>query len=46
MNKEFTRKINYKKKIFKKLYGLSMFNETLSTYNDNRITYYSGKVRL
>ena len=46
INKEFTRRINYKKEIFKKLYGLSIFDETPLTYNNNKITYYSRKVKL
>ena len=46
MNKEFARKINYKKKIFKKLYGLLIFNGTSLVYNDDKIIYYSGKVKL
>ena len=46
MNKEFTRRINYKKEVFKKLYGLLKFNKTPLIYNDNRIIYYSRKVRL
>ena len=46
INKEFARKINYKKKVFKELYDLLTFNETPSIYNDNKITYHSKKVRL
>ena len=46
INKEFTRKINYKKEILKKLYNLSMFNGTSLIYNNNKIIHYSGKVRL
>ena len=46
INKEFTRKIDYKKEALKKLYDLLIFNETFLTYNNNKITYYSGKVRL
>ena len=46
INKEFIRRINYKKEIFKELYNLLIFNETLSAYNNNKIIYYSGKVRL
>ena len=45
MNEEFTRKINYKKEILKKPYDLLMFDETSLIYNNNRIIYYSGKVR-
>ena len=45
INKEFTQKIDYKKKILKELYGLLVFNGTSLVYNNNRITYYSGKVR-
>ena len=46
INKEFARRINYKKKTFKKPYGLSMFNGTPLIYNNNKIRYYSRKVRL
>ena len=46
MNEEFTRKINYKKKIFKKLYGLLIFNGTSLIYNNDKIIYYFGKIRL
>ena len=46
INKKFTRKINYKKKVFKKLYDLSMFNGTFLVYNDNKIIYYSRKIKL
>ena len=46
MNEEFTRKINYKKETLKKLYSLSIFNWTLLAYNNNKIIYYSGKIRL
>ena len=46
INKEFIRKINYKKKVLKKLYGLLMFNETPLVYNNNKIIYYFRKVRL
>ena len=45
INKEFTRKINYKKKTLKKLYDLLIFNRTPLVYNNNKITYYSKKVR-
>ena len=45
INKEFTRKINYKK-ILKKLYGLLIFDGTFLAYNNNKIIYYSKKVRL
>ena len=45
MNKEFTRKINYKKKILKKPYGLSLFNGTPLAYNNNKIIYYFKKIR-
>ena len=44
INKEFTRKIDYKK-TFKKLYDLLIFNETPLIYNDNKIIYYSRKVK-
>ena len=46
INKDFARRINYKKKLFKKLYNLLMFDGTPSAYNNNKITYYSRKVRL
>ena len=46
MNKEFTRRIDYKKKVFKKLYGLLMFDRTPLIYNDDKIIYYSGKIKL
>ena len=46
INEEFARKIDYKKKVFKKLYGLSIFNETFLIYNNNKIIFYSGKVKL
>ena len=46
INKEFTRKNNYKKKALKELYNLLMFNETSLIYNNNKIIYHSGKVRL
>ena len=46
INKEFTRRIDYKKEAFKELYGLLIFNETPLTYNNNKVTYYSEKVRL
>ena len=46
MNEEFTRKINYKKEVLKEPYGLSIFDETPLIYNNNRIIYYSGKIRL
>ena len=46
INKDFTRRINYKKKIFKKLYELLMFNETPLIYNNNKVTYHSRKIRL
>ena len=46
MNKEFIRKINYKKKALKKLYGLLIFDETSLAYNNNRIIYYFRKIRL
>ena len=45
MNEEFTRKINYKKKVFKKLYGLSIFDGTPLIYNNNKIIYYFRKIR-
>ena len=45
MNKEFARRINCKKKTFKKLYNLLIFDETFSIYNNNKVIYYSGKVR-
>ena len=45
MSKDFTRKINYKKKTLK-LYGLSMFNRTPSVYNDKKITFNLGIIRL
>ena len=45
INKDFTRKINYKK-LFKKLYDLLIFDETPLIYNYNKITYYSKKLRL
>ena len=46
INKEFTRKINYKKKVLKELYGLLIFNETPLTHNNNKITCYFRKIRL
>ena len=46
INEEFTRKIDYKKEIFKKLYDLLIFNGTSLIYNNNKIIYYSKKVRL
>ena len=46
MNKEFIRKINYKKEVFKKLYDLLIFNETSLIYNDNKIIYYFRKIKL
>ena len=46
MNKKFTRRINCKKKVFKKLYNLLIFDETPLIYNNNKVKYYSGKVRL
>ena len=45
INKKFTRKINYKKEIFKKLYDLLIFNETPLLYNYNIIIYYFRKIR-
>ena len=45
INKDFTRKINYNKKILKS-YGLSMFNGTSSAYNDKKIIYNLGNIRL
>ena len=46
MNKEFIRRINYKKEVLKKPYELLIFNGTLLIYNNNKVIYYSGKVRL
>ena len=46
INEEFTRKIDYKKEIFKKPYDLLIFNRTFLIYNNNKIIYYSGKIRL
>ena len=46
INEEFIRKINYKKKALKKLYGLLIFNKTPLAYNNSKITYYSKKIRL
>ena len=45
INKEFTRRIDYKKEALKEPYGLLMFDETPLIYNDNRVIYYSEKVR-
>ena len=45
MNKEFTRKIDYKKKILKKLYNLLIFDGTFLTYNNNKIIYYFKKIK-
>ena len=45
-NKEFTRRINYKKKTLKKLYDLLIFDGTPSTYNNNKVIHYSKKVKL
>ena len=46
INKEFIRKINYKKKAFKKPYDLLIFDETFLAYNDDKVIYYSGKIKL
>ena len=46
INKEFIRRINYKKEVLKKPYDLSIFNGTPSIYNNNKITHHSKKIKL
>ena len=45
INKEFVWKINYKKEILE-LYDLLMFNKTPLAYNDEKIIYNLGNIRL
>ena len=45
MNKDFIRKINYKKEVLN-LYDLLIFNKTPLVYNDKKIMYNLGNIRL
>ena len=45
ISKDFVRKIDYKMKILE-LYGLLMFDRTSLAYNDRKIIYNLGNIRL
>ena len=45
ISKKFTRKFDYRKKVLKP-YGLLIFNKTSSAYNNKKVIYNLGNIRL